>query len=198
MQILKQAEQFAYRIAATPKLYRGLNLDTTQPGLEKVHAILNPPGSHPLEHHQGWDHPEVGGHILNWLASGPKKGLGSHWSADPTQAEQFARWPNEQTGRGGNLQAVIEGEWNGQGEDHGRTDTHEFDEEGNRIRSFPDEQEKTLSPGAGVNVTGLKIRPYDDEYWNGPSTGDEPADPNHDGAWHSALSSPSSHIARLR
>jgi hypothetical protein len=194
MQVLRQREQFAYRLAASTKLYRGLNIDTRQPGLEKVHSILNPPGTQPLEHHPGWDHPEVGTHLLNWLSDN-RSGLGRHWSEDPAQAETFARWPDETTGRGGNLQAVVEGDWGGQGADPNRTNTREFNDAGEQIRSFPWEKEHTLSPGAHLNVTGLKIRPYDDEYWNGPSTGDEPIDENHEGPWHSVLGASSSRTA---
>ena len=186
LRVSRQAETFAIHLAASTKLYRGLNLDTRAPGMEKVHQMLQQPS--------GWDHPDLGGHILDWLHQGPKKGIGGHWTADPTQAEQFARWPNEQTGRGGNLQAIIEADWGGHGEDTGRTDTHEFDEKGNRIRSFPDEQETTLSPGAEVNVTGVRVRPYDDEYWNGPSDGGDP-DSEHDGPWHSVFGQPSARQA---
>jgi hypothetical protein len=197
MQVLRQREQFAYRVAAT-QVYRGLNLDTTAPGMERVHAILNPPGTHPLEHHPGWDDPAVGGHILDWLKSGPRKGLGTHWTADPEQAERFARWPNEETGRGGNLQAVIQGDWHGEGEDTGRTNTREFDESGERIRSFPHEQETTMLPGAGLNVTGLKIRPYDDAYWNDPVDGEpEAIDDNHEGPWHEVFRRTRQHTAAV-
>lgn len=165
-------------VSAPQKLYRGLNLDTTAPGMEKVHALLSS---------GQWDHPEIGGHLLNWLQSGPCKGLGGHWTADPVQAQRFAAWPNEQTGRGGNLQAVIEADWDGQGADAARTDTHEFNADGEQIRSFPWEQESTLSPGTKLTATGVQIRPYDDAYWNTPSDDDGPVDENHDGPWHSVL-----------
>jgi hypothetical protein len=186
--ILAQREAFAIHRVAAAKLYRGLNIDTTAPGLEKVHSLVS--GGQ-------WDHPEIGGHLLNWLQSGPKKGLGGHWTSDPAQAERFARWPNEETGRGGNMQAVIEADWGGQGTDPARTDTHEFDETGKRIRSFPEEQETTLAPGAQLAATGVKIRPYDDDYWNGPAD-DSPVDENHDGPWHQVLSAPSAHTAAIR
>lgn len=166
---------------APRRLYRGLNLDTTAPGLERVHDLL-------FGQHQ-WDHPELGTHLLDGLSS-----LGGHWSADPAQAEQFARWPNEQTGHGGNLQAVIEADWDGQGEDPDRTDTHEFDDAGHRIRSFPAEQETTLLPGSALTVRGLRIRPYDDGYWNGPDDG-QPVDQDHDGPWHALSMAPRQHTA---
>ena len=183
----------------TTKLYRGVNLDTTHPGMEKVHQILS--GG-------DWDHPELGGHLLDALAGphtvsemnghayGPEKGMGWHWTADPTQAERFARWPREDTGQGGNLQAVISADWDGRGEDPNRAATGEFDRDtGERIRSFPWEKEHTLLPGTDLNVSGVRIRPYDNDYWNGPADPDQEVDEDHDGPWHEVLSQPSRRLA---
>lgn len=172
---------------APVKLYRGLNLDSTAPGMENVHSALQ----------KGWDHPEVGGHVLNALQSGAHKGLGNHWTTDPEQASKFARWPNEETGQGGNMQALIEADWDGQGEDHNRTDTREFSSSGERIREFSQEKERTLNPGAGLNVTGVHVKPYDNDYWNGPDDG-SPVDHDHDGPWNKVFSNSASHTAILR
>ena len=160
MRVLRQAETFAYRFGGT-QLHRGVNLDTTAPGMEKIHQILS--GGN-------WDHPDLAGHLLDYLG---QRGLGGHWTTDPTQAERFARWPNEETGRGGNLQAVVSADWNGEGADPNRTNTREFSDTGEHIRSFPWEQEHTLLPGTNLDVNGVKIRPYDDEYWNGPADPDQ-------------------------
>jgi len=181
MRVLRQAETFAYRFGGT-QLHRGVNLDTTAPGMEKIHQILS--GGN-------WDHPDLAGHLLDYLG---QRGLGGHWTTDPTQAERFARWPNEETGRGGNLQAVVSADWNGEGADPNRTNTREFSDTGEHIRSFPWEQEHTLLPGTNLDVNGVKIRPYDDEYWNGPADPDQEIDENHEGPWHE-LSHSSSRMA---
>lgn len=194
MKIQTQRETFSWRLAEsdyqlalpdmpTNKLYRGFNLDTTRPGFEAAHALL-----------PQMDHPDFGKHLLDGLESHP--GLGRHWTPDPAQAERFSLWPNSETGRGGNLQAILEGEWGGGGEDYDRTDTQEFDEHGDRIRSFPEERERTLLPGANIRVTGLHVRPYDDAYWNG--TGDASIlDRHKDSPWHQVLSTPSSRKAAV-
>lgn len=93
---------------------------------------------------------------------------------------------------------MIEAEWGGEGEDPSRAGTGEFDEKGNRIRSFPWEHEKTLLSGTPLTVTNVRIRPYDDAYWNSPADlNDPPPDENHEGPWHQVLSQPSPRTAAL-
>lgn len=153
-------------------MWRGMKINLNHPDLGEVRRSLygdqfedgSDPSSRPLadgrsiveKNPLGFDNPELGGKLLDWVEQNYGRrdtGLGRHWSTDSSMAAQWA-----QSGSGGEVVAPgqvpslpmrIRQEWKGQGEDPYRTNTGGH---------FDEENEVTMLPGAPVNIADVQIR----------------------------------------
>lgn len=150
-------------------MWRGMKINLNHPDLGEVRRSLygdqfedgSDPSSRPLadgrsiveKNPLGFDNPELGGKLLDWVEQNYGRrdtGLGRHWSTDSSMAAQWA-----QSGSGGapgqvpSLPMRIRQEWKGQGEDPYRTNTGGH---------FDEENEVTMLPGAPVNIADVQIR----------------------------------------
>jgi hypothetical protein len=105
----------------------------------------------------------------------PPTWLGRHWTNDFDRAEDFALNARHQ-GRG--FGVMLQGDWDGRGEDLNRT---------NAGGSWQGENEITLAPGAPVNIKGVHIQhPTKDSLspdWSGEQN------------WHNVLAQPQQRTA---
>ena len=115
--------------------------------------------------------------------------MGRHWTTDPEIAQSFANWagynPGTSLPHGRSLGAVVSADWDGRGEDVGRS---------NSGGSWSGEKEITLSPGAQLNVNGLHIR-HNKGVTQQPGSGQTPYE---DDPWHNVMGTPQIRSASLQ
>ena len=139
------------RVGAVTKLYRGLNVQFPDELQQHIYRNLQMPNT-PEEVGQ---HFTIGPKILDYLEQNnwektrgwDNVGIGRHWTSDPSFAQTAAL-----QGAHGGTPVVLEAEWDGNNEDlvpHTLPGGHQ--------ERFVGEGERTLLPGAHVNVTSMKI-----------------------------------------
>lgn len=111
----------------------------------------------------GYEHPELGNKILDYLSNDPNSGssLGRHWSTDSGVADEFAGTKGPKSygilNNKNMLPVRMRGKWKGLGEDPQRTNTGASD--------MPEESEVTMLPGAPMDIHDLEIWHPDHQKW---------------------------------
>ena len=165
------------------ELWRGLSIDMNDPAAARIRAIVkgtddpHPPGQPRPGQAQLYGHDpdigyedgpkhfippsfgfELGDELLDYITQyGADRGvnLGRHWTVSPDVAEEFSGAPYT-VGGSKYLPVMVRADWDGLGEDPGRSDT-----EGD----YEDEEEITLLPGAPLHLKDMQVWDYDKSTW---------------------------------